>query len=322
MSNNKDSGFIGRPCHYTEDIERLIDLLLKHRQVIGLYSDPHPWRFRQFLSSRVWESAQDSRIWEDSAGLIVGFGMLWRRNADSPYLVLERFVDSATASDDLVEEMLKWGMKRAKRIAVSLDNPKTLYIKRLGPEGHSDNLVTSYGFSLVKRNPDGVHSVHFSRKLKGENPVHELPEGYVIRPLQNIGEMDAYDELFEFTAVTSTYREETFNSEEYEHLVVVDPSGKFVAYCELSICRAEWHLTAQRHGWISYIGTRPENRRQGLGRAVLLESLRQLLGMGAETVALTTISNNHSAIKLYNSTGFKRINVSLVPRYEKEISIE
>ncbi|MFQ5615754.1 MAG: GNAT family N-acetyltransferase [Anaerolineales bacterium] len=69
------------------------------------------------------------------------------------------------------------------------------------------------------------------------------------------------------------HQKELLESDEYCHLVVVNSNGEFAAYCECSICRAEWQITNQRMGWIDYVETRPEQKRQGLGRAALLAGL-------------------------------------------------
>jgi GNAT superfamily N-acetyltransferase len=161
-----------------------------------------------------------------------------------------------------------------------------------------------------------AQGVYFTRPLAGDIPMPTLPSGYVIRPLQNSAELAAYGELYDFTAVNPHHRQKTFNSDEYGHLVVAN-TGQFVAYCEYAFCRAEWAQSGRRRGWIEYIGVRPENRRQGLGRAVLLAGLRQLQAAGAETALLGTNTANKSAIKLYETTGFTRLETLETLGYQK-----
>ncbi|HRQ42119.1 MAG TPA: hypothetical protein PLD25_29725 [Chloroflexota bacterium] len=87
--------FLSRSCHYAEDIERIFFLLINYRTAVSRYTYPHPWRLRLLLSSRVWQPAQASRIWEDANEQPIAFVMLWCRRPTSPYLVLDRFVDPA-----------------------------------------------------------------------------------------------------------------------------------------------------------------------------------------------------------------------------------
>jgi ribosomal protein S18 acetylase RimI-like enzyme len=133
-------------------------------------------------------------------------------------------------------------------------------------------------------------------------------------------ELDAYEELFGFTAVSMQHRRELLSSDEYSHLVVADPSGALVAYCECSICRLEWQRSGQRIGWIDYIGTRSDQQRKGLGRAILLASLDRLRTWDAHTTQLVTISSNTPAVALYRSTGFTQLEIAEAPGYEKQFA--
>jgi ribosomal-protein-alanine N-acetyltransferase len=54
------------------------------------------------------------------------------------------------------------------------------------------------------------------------------------------------------------------------------------------------------------IATRPENRRRGIGHALLREAARIAQQRGAETLFLEVDANNHAALALYKSEGFAR----------------
>jgi ribosomal protein S18 acetylase RimI-like enzyme len=305
------------PCDYARDIERVIALLLNYRTAASLHDTyPHPWRLRLLLSSRVWQPAQDSRIWEDVNGRLAAFAMLWRRRPDSPYLALERFVNPTAVTDDLVVATLQWATARAQAIAQGLDEPLTLYANRLATAIHPNDPLETYGFTPQPPDPD-AQGVYFARSLGDDIPAPALPGGYLIRSLQSAVELEAYGELYDFTAVNPHHRQEMFNSDEYNHLVAVSDTGQFVAYCEYSFCRAEWAQSGRRRGWIDYIGVRPENQRQGLGRAMLLAGLRQLQAAGAEMALLGTNTANKSAVNLYETTGFTRLATPETPAYQK-----
>jgi mycothiol synthase len=307
---------LSRPYNYLKDKKDIEALLITYRTATNVWIYPTTWRLSLVLSSRVWEPGQDSRIWEDGSGHVVAFAMLWRRQRTSPYLVFDRFVNPVGVTDDLIEAILDWGTKRAYVLAAESNSPITLYTRQLAAVIHADHQLEKYGFTLVKPDPQ-AHNVYFGRSLQNTMPEPVLPFGYTIRPLQSTDEQEAYDGLYDFATVSLEHRREMFNSDEYGHLVVVDPTGVFVAYCEYSICRAEWQQSGHRLGWIDYIGTRPENRQQGLGRAVLLASLHDLQASGAETAMLVTISTNRSAIKLYDTTGFTHMDVLEAPSLEK-----
>ena len=162
--------------------------------------------------------------------------------------------------------------------------------------------------------------MYLARSLQVDLPTPVLPPEYTIRPLRDMEELEAYQNLYSFAAVNPQHQRELLASGEYSHLVVVDLKGIFAAYCECSICRAEWPSGHERIGWIDYIGTRAEQQRQGLGKAILLAGLARLREWGADTAMLVTINTNTSAIHLYAKTGFERMVVSESPRYEKYIA--
>jgi hypothetical protein len=63
--------FTSRPYSVQTDRMRVEDLLLAYRVATCVDSYPTIWRFRLLLSSRVWQPAHDTCIWEDGAGRIV-----------------------------------------------------------------------------------------------------------------------------------------------------------------------------------------------------------------------------------------------------------
>jgi ribosomal protein S18 acetylase RimI-like enzyme len=308
---------VARTCEYAGDIERIIALLLNYRTAANLHDTyPHPWRLRLLLSSRVWNVAQDSRIWEDENGRLAAFAMLWRRYPTSPYLALERFVAPAIVSDELIDATLQWATERAQAISQELGEPVTVYASWLATAVHPDDQLEAYGFTPLSPNPN-AQGVYFARPLAGDIPAPSLPSGYLIRPLQNDAELAAYEALYDFTAVNPHHRQEMLNSDEYGHLVIIADTGQFVAYCEYAFCRAEWAQSGRRRGWIEYLGVRPENQRQGFGRAALLAGLRQLQAAGSEMALLGTLNSNKSAVNLYEATGFTRLATLETQPYQK-----
>jgi ribosomal protein S18 acetylase RimI-like enzyme len=308
-----------RPYYAQRDQDRLFELLLAYRVATSVQTYPTIWRTRLLLTSRVWDSAHDSRVWEGVGGQMLGLAMLWRRRREDNYLVLDRFVQPDRATDELADAMLAWGVQRAHGIAREQAAPMTLYARTLNLPQLSNKHLEAHGFIPVARDPE-QYNVYFARSLEKDISVPVLPDGYGIRPL-NPQDAAAYQALYDFAAVNPEHFQELLASEEYEHLVVVNPEGTFVAYSEYSICRAEWERSGQKIGWVDYVGTIPEQRQKGLSKAVVLTSLRRLQSWGAETVQLVTINTNTPAVRLYDATGFLPIPVSEPARYAKRINM-
>ena len=63
---------------------------------------------------------------------------------------------------------------------------------------------------------------------------------------------------------------------------------------------------AGRHGYLQRLAVDPAHRRRGLGRALTVDALRWLRRRGTAKVFVNTQPDNHAAIELYLSVGFRR----------------
>jgi ribosomal protein S18 acetylase RimI-like enzyme len=70
----------------------------------------------------------------------------------------------------------------------------------------------------------------------------------------------------------------------------------------------------ERVGYLSDLYVRPEFRRQGIGRALIVEAAR---GLGREFVLLTTETRNAPARVYYEGLGFQQESVNYVIRGER-----
>jgi ribosomal protein S18 acetylase RimI-like enzyme len=60
-------------------------------------------------------------------------------------------------------------------------------------------------------------------------------------------------------------------------------------------------------GWISGMGVRPTNRRQGVGSALMDSVLAEALDRDLATIRLEVIDGNEPALRLYENLGFERV---------------
>ena len=139
--------------------------------------------------------------------------------------------------------------------------------------------------------------------------IVSMPDGFHIRTLNGIGEVDAYVELhravFESKNMTAEWRGRTQQRPEYMadlDLVAVAPNGQPAAFC------VGWLGTdanGETAGQIEPLGVHAEHRKLGLGRAILLEGLKQLKARGAKRSYVQTESHRDAAFRLYESVGFQ-----------------
>jgi mycothiol synthase len=146
-------------------------------------------------------------------------------------------------------------------------------------------------------------------------PAPQVPEGVTLR---SVRDGDAEDWARVNNAAFSWHPEQSDQPvEEYaarlrdpefdRDSVVIAERGadhRLLGFHETKMHAA--HPSGLRMGEVYVIGVDPQVHARGVGRALLLEGMRRLVGAGAEAVELYVESDNASALPLYRSTGFTR----------------
>lgn len=140
----------------------------------------------------------------------------------------------------------------------------------------------------------------------------QLPDGFMVRQLQGVQEVEEYvamhREAFGTTHMTVEHRLAMMSNPDYQpelDVVVVAPDDTFAAFCVCTINREVNEQSGQNEGEIGLIGTRLAYRNMGIGRVMLLEGLQRLKACGMSIATPGTTSSNASAIRLYESVGFR-----------------
>ncbi len=97
----------------------------------------------------------------------------------------------------------------------------------------------------------------------------------------------------------SSFEAELLINKKYSFPLVMELEGKIVAYAVV------WYFFEELH--IANIAVHPDYRRMGLGR-MLMEYILEKFG-NAEFAFLEVRQSNKAAIKLYQSLGFKILNI-------------
>lgn len=152
--------------------------------------------------------------------------------------------------------------------------------------------------------------VRFEIDLQQALPQPKLPQGFQIRPLQGMKEVEAYVDIhraaFGSDRMTTPWRARTLTHPDYHpklDLIAVDPQGNLAGFC---VC---WLW--QQIGQIEPLGVHPNYQGLGLGRALELTALQTLQIHGAQVGHVDHTSFNEKAISLSLQTGFKQINQAL-----------
>lgn len=72
-------------------------------------------------------------------------------------------------------------------------------------------------------------------------------------------------------------------------------------------------------GSINDLYVLPEFRRRGVGRKLMVESLRKLKAKGVEAIRLSVLKENNAAVRLYEKLGFQIYQYSMEKTFRKSI---
>jgi GNAT superfamily N-acetyltransferase len=253
----------------------------------------HPSMFRRHNSAtiaaniRFWDGAVG--IWENDAGQIVSVV-----NTESPVPNGEVFFQQRPHYDFLLDEMFDYA-------EATLVDPKTRTL-RLPIYEYNEPLQTIAERRGYRKNPDSLgHNAEFTiSKL----PEKKLPEGFEVRSMAEGGNLElrckvqdlGFNRPDPVEWTTPTDYKEVQQAPDYREdldLYVVGPDGEYVSCCIV------WFDDVNKIGFFEPVCTRPDFRRQGFGREVMMEGIRRIAALGA------TKAYVGSSQEFYKAIGFQ-----------------
>lgn len=272
--------------------------LARHFPADHLRVNDLPYR----LSSWALDDQQNTRLWFGNDHLI-GWAVL-----QTPFWTID-ITCQPDLEAQLYPEILAWADERA---LAALDGPygrpiwfADVFADQVGRRQY----LEAVGFAdQANAGEDALSKVFMLRP--GELPVKEykLPVGFCMRPLAGEGEVAAYVNLhqstFESKNMTVDWRLRTLHHPTYRpdlDLVIAAPDGRLAAFC---ICWLNPD-SSPISGQVEPLGCHRDFRRYALGRVALFEGLRRLQVAGAQEIYVETDSYRNTAMRLYESAGFK-----------------
>lgn len=145
-------------------------------------------------------------------------------------------------------------------------------------------------------------------------PEVHLPEGYIVRALENVEENparsflswrvfhpDEPDDHYEGWDWYQNIQRAPLYRRDLD-LVAVSSAGELASFCTI------WFDDVTHSGSFEPVGTSPEHQRRGLGKAVIHEGMRRLDKLGA--VVAFVDSGSEGASTFYTSIGFTELDIS------------
>jgi mycothiol synthase len=245
-------------------------------------------------------------------GTLVGFTIAgWAPDNDGSHNYgVWGTVDATWRRRGIGAALLRWTEARLRRVAAG--HPPSVE-KRLESWAHEAErariaLLEANGYAVVR------YFFLMDRATLDDVPQARFPQGVEIRPVRDehlpaIFEMEVAAFRDHFGGIDDT-------SEAFERMVrdprrdsslwVVAWHGDQIVGQSLNrINRAENEALGVARGWVNAVGVRREWRQQGIGRALVAESLRVLREAGMTCARLGVDAENpHGALGLYESLGF------------------
>ena len=255
----------------------------------------HPVDFPWRLCSTSLEDQRNAAIWEDDQGKMQVFAAL-----QFPWLTFDYAIHPALRSGDVEKMLFNWANTRLSQIAESDNSDFPFNVSALEDEQERIAFLEAEGYTRWEH-----HLVRFKRSLEAI-PQLEIPDGFIIRPLDGVREVEQYAALqraaFDSTTMTALWREHTLHAPLYNpelDLVAVAPDGRLAGFCIL------WHQRSLKTVQIEPLGVHPDFQHLGLSQALMNANFRRAVSVGAETALVETYSFSEPALKAYEAAGFQ-----------------
>ena len=268
------------------------------------------------LSDPSLRPQSDVRVWEDG-GSLVGFAFVQPSCSELNFVAEE-----CERRTEVETQIMDWATERFRVAAGEQKRHAFFFTSAREFDGRRISLLESHGFT-----PDESHCVCMRHPLDGFIPRPELPEGFTVRQLAGARELGEYTaahrNAFWMENFTEEWHRRVLETPFYVpalNLVVTAPDGTFAAFCFSWIEPRRGASEGALRGYLQTLGTRPRFRNLGLGRALLLETLRRFQALGAREGFGVADAANVTAMRLYEAGGVRPL--YKIYRYIRKSSVE
>ena len=287
-----------KPFSFENDHQRVMVFLRNTYAETGCLENWLPPRFEN--NRREMDSG--IHVWEDD-GSIVGLVV--------PEEPLVYFIQIHQQSQALYPKMVQW-IENYSRVTWGTGEAVLKVIEMEGNQ-KKEKILIEQGFARGR-----IYGIFRIRDLDAPIPDFKLPKGFRVRPVSP----DDFDEIA--SCIRQVFGHgEWFNREILEtlafasfynpdlDLAVVDDMGKIVSFCTFRLD------PLSKVTELEPMGTLPDYRSMGIGRALLCEGFRRLKPYNPSLLYIGGAANTPPANRLYELTGFtQRLDLY---RWEKTI---
>jgi len=282
-------------------LQPAIDLVLTCRAVEQIDPWPPIYELRHHLRLDAQPGSANTQVWERQSGELAAIATIW----DGMTLIFS--IHPQDVSEDLMAEILSWGIARARALARRVGERASLFVPIHADDRPAVALLERHGWIA-----EDWTFLRMARSLAAPIAAPCIPNGFTLCPVRSAQELAAATALCQdvFVAGSSIVHDRLALRRTSDHvqasdMVAVAPDGSLVAFCLCTASSLDTRHPAHTDGWIDLVGTLLAYRRRGLGRAVLLAGLQQLKSFGADRALLGTASWNSAAQHLFAAADFR-----------------
>ena len=258
----------------------------------------HPGDIPHYLfnGNKFFDPAEVLSIWEDDAG-IAAWLLIGPR-----YKAFDAQIRPDLRGNSLERTVLMHGADRLVALMRQHNiESDRIYADAFQCDTTRSRLLYELGWELEAR------STYILNRVPLEDigePV--LPEGYKIRAVKGVEEAatvaGVHSAAFEKAAWTPELYRKVMESPGYaaeRELVIEAPDGTLAGFT------VTWYDKLNKTGYFEPVGVHKDFQRRGLGRALLLHGMRQMVAAGMQFATVANFNDNIAARELYKSCGFK-----------------
>lgn len=236
-------------------------------------------------------------LWEEN-GHLVAYALLL---VHSPVLTFQ--VHPQAQNSGIEQRILTWAEEQLQAESARRGKPLSLWCRCHEYERDHRALLRRAGF---QQQP--WRDLRLMCSLDEPLPSPPLPPGFVLRQGVTKTEWHQYQELHRavFNGGEMTFDDHQPPAYQPDlDLIAVGADGTFAAFCFCQLHQVTDESLEYPVGEIGVMGTRPGQRKLGLGRVLLRSSMRQIKEHGGRAVFLETEQTNIPALSLFTAEGFQ-----------------
>ena len=257
---------------------------------------PSRWEYAEHLVNPLYmERGEENwekfiRIWEEDDEIV---------GISHPEDTYNAFLQIRPGYRDLEPEMLDWAEKTIAKPTENSNKKIVIWVNE--SDEYRQDLLTKRGYEK------GEECSYLNKLKLNDDYKPELPDGYKFRSMdEEISFIKRYNVINK-----AFHPEDDFVNEVPKSfikmveapmyrpdldLIIEDEKGEFASSCVI------WFDQENKIGMFEPVGTHPDYKREGLGKALIKEGLRRLKEIGAETAYVEAYGTDRRAF--YQSTGF------------------